>query len=197
MVSMLPHLLIFEETWCRTESYIVIHTWRSPPRFISDDEYTLFLGKLHPTVPDTKNPPKCPDRVLDRADIRTKVLCSISDLLPCLDELRNRRIRDFDIGKILIIFHEDIVLRSEMLDEIGLEDQCLDLSTTSDDLDIGDLAYHLSLRERELARLHEVALHAQSQALRFPDIHDFPSLILHLVNSWRFWEIFEYFFDVL
>ena len=113
-----------------------------------------------------------------------------------LDQFWNRRIRDLDISEILIILHEDIVLRSEVLDEIGLQYQCLDLGRTRDDLDICDLADHLPLRERELSRLHEVALHSRNETLRFSHVHDLPRLILHLVDSWRFREIFEDFFDV-
>jgi hypothetical protein len=43
-----------------------------------------------------------------------------------------------------------------MLDEIGLEDERLNLSLTEDNLDIGYLPYHLSLGDREIIGLNKI-----------------------------------------
>jgi hypothetical protein len=94
--------------------------------------------------------------LLYSGDIGTKIYSSITDFLSCFDELWYWRIRDLEISQILVILHKDIVLGSEMLDEIGLEYECLDLSLTGDDLDICDLPDHLPLGHREIIRLDEV-----------------------------------------
>ena len=83
-----------------------------------------------------------------------------------------------------------------MLDEIGFEDECLYLSLAEDRLDILDLPYHLSFRESELARTIKVGIHTIPEALRLPDVDDFPSLIFHLIYPWTFRQIFEYFFEM-
>lgn len=64
MTLMFTSLIILEEAWCWTESYIVVHTWYRFSCFISDIYLLSSSGELHPTVPDTKYPPKSPHTLL-------------------------------------------------------------------------------------------------------------------------------------
>ena len=112
------------------------------------------------------------------------------------DELWNWRIGDLEVGEILVILHEDIVLGCEMFDDIGLEYERLDLRLTGNDLDICDLRDHLTLGNREIIRLDEVAPHSIIETLRLADIHHLPFLVSHLIDSWRFREVGEDMLDM-
>jgi hypothetical protein len=140
-----------EETRGRTESYIVIHTWYSLPCLICDSEILSYICELHPTIPNLEYLPQCSDTLLDPRNKWTKIHSTITNPLACFDKFWYWRVGELQICEIFIILHEDIVLRSEMLDEIGLEYECLYLSLARDELDISDLCDHLLLGCGELS----------------------------------------------
>ena len=194
---MLSYLARLEHTGSWTETDIVVDTWECPPCLVCDLDIVVSFGELHPTIPDAKYPTQSSHRLLDRTHIRTKICPTIADLLSCLDEFWYGRIGDLEVGKILVILHEDIVLGREMLDDIGLEDESLDLSLTGDDLDICDFGYHLTLSHWEITRFDEVAPNSTLETLRLADIHHSPFRILHLVDSGCFWKIRENMLDMI
>ena len=160
ILTMLRYFLFIKKTRSRTESYIVVHTWRSPSCLISYFQgiITFPRSELHLTVSHLEYPLEFSYRLVYIRSLRigSEICSPVSVLLSGTKYLWNRIFGDLDIRKILIIFHEDIILRGEMFDKIGLEDKSFDFCLTEDDLDIYYLPDHLTLGKGEAPCISEV-----------------------------------------
>ena len=197
MIIMFLYCFIFEETGSRTESDIIIHTRKSLPCLICNFDVMhpilvsiFFLCELDATVSDTKKSPEGAYWLFDCTDIWTKVFTTILYFYTSLYEFRHWWICNFYIRKIFIILHEDIIFRREVFDEIGLEHQCFHLSFTENCFYVSDFPDHLLFCESELSCAIKIGIHTAFKIFCFTDINDLPLFVFHLIDSWRFWEIF-------
>lgn len=148
-----------EKAGSRTETDIVVHAWRSFSGSISDDRRRIsLLSKVHLATSDTKDFFEKPQTLMDARSlgIRTKILGTIGYLLPCFVDFCDRRMRYFDVGEILIILHQDIVLWRKMFDQIRLEHEGLYFGLTEDHLDVSDLFDHLRFCSTEDTLFSEI-----------------------------------------
>lgn len=198
ILSMCIKRCLSQQTRSRTYSNIVVHTWKGSACFIRDiDSISLFLSKFHSTVSNLKYFSQSEQCCLNTRGKRTKIYSSIIESLPSLDNLRNTGISDFDIGKIFIILHQDIVLWREMLDKIRFKHECLNFGCARQSFYISDLTYHLLFGKGEFRSSKKVWTHTTLQIFRFSYIQNLPSLIFHLVNTRRFRKVVKNFLYVL
>ena len=93
--------------------------------------------------------------------------------------------RNLEVWIALVILEADVVARAVLLDEVALQDQCLDLRMCENRLEVGNLRDHSShLRRLVLAAL-KVLPHAVLEDDGLADVDDAPLRVLHDVNAGR------------
>lgn len=182
---------LIQKTGTRTESYIIIHTWDGFPCFFCNRESIAKLRKLYPTVTYLKYFFQYSNRGLNGRDIRSEILTPIRYSLSSFYEFSNGRVWDLDVGKIFIIFHENIILRRKMFYEVCLENKCLHLTFTEKYLDISDFYDHLSLSDSKFLSFLKIRIDSQEEIFCFSYVDHFSRMIFHLIDSWSLWKIFQ------
>ena len=111
----------------------------------------------------------------------------------CDGDLRKRVCPvDFDIRVALVIFQADVIFWLVPLDEVHLEDQCLELGSDYDPLDIDDMGDQLGDFAAVGRRFMEIGSHPVAQVDRLADIDDLAGFILHQVAPGFCRDSFDY-----
>ena len=96
-----------------------------------------------------------------------------------------------EVGMILVVAKENVVVRLVALDEIVLKRQRLALAVRDQDVEVGDLRHHRDLVKRSLVPRLKVRPHAVLEHPRLAHIDDRPVGVLEHVDAGRDRKLFE------
>ena len=134
------------------------------------------------------------------ADIRAKIFSTVP-FHPAGDFQPRKRLTEirFQVGIVLVVLKQYVVIRFMVFDQIAFEDQCFQVGFAQEDLkivDVGDHGFHFG----RMCGIPEIAPDAVLEIDRLPDIDHRAVPVLHQVTSGRIRQhadlLFEFFAPV-
>ena len=135
------------------------------------------------------------NRVIHRIGIGkgTEVLCAVPLGLAHFKKTRIAFLRNADIRILLVIAKQDVVMRSMLFNEIGLQHQGFDLVVHDDVFEMIDMLHHSKhLWALAMGRGGEIGPHTPTQRNRLPHINNDVVCVTHEVHARRFGQSFQF-----
>ena len=98
---------------------------------------------------------------------------------------------DLDVWVLLIVLQPDIVARPVFLDQVHLEDQCLELRSDHDPFYVGYVRYQFAGLVVPFRQFVEVAAHPAAKVYRLPDIDHRTLAVLHDITAGFEWQCIQ------
>ena len=150
----------------------------------------------------TSNPEEAMHRIHrspQRLDIGVgaQVARPIPNQIPRHDDSGKRLFRDPDERVLLVVLQIDVVLRLVRLDQVGFEDQRLELGVRDDRFQITRVFQEgLELGPAVVCERPKVGVDAASQRFGLSDVEDLPFSILDQIDAGRLWKVVQDLRDV-